>query len=50
MRAYPENDAEATGQDDDNKLAKDKVGKVSVIILGTDQSHAHVRTIECPSL
>ena len=35
MRAYPENDAKPAEQDDD-KLAKDKVGKVSVIVLGKD--------------
>ena len=49
MRAYPENDAKSAEQDD-NKLAKDKVRKVSVIVLGTNQSHAHVRTIECARL
>ena len=49
VRAYPENDAKSAEQDD-KKLAEDKVGKVSVIVLGTDQSHAHVRSIECARL
>jgi len=45
VRAYPENDAKSAEQDD-KKLAKDKVGKVSVIVLEQDNDTKHAKDKE----
>jgi len=45
VRAYPENDAKSAEQDD-KKLAEDKVGKVSVIVLEQDNDNKHAKDEE----